>query len=693
MQHGSGKWALVYSNISSKRSGSPDSPPTTDSKLTEEPAGARPLAASDSVIRRARGSTDSGDDSSIKESDVDSEGNGSVAKSPQKRRRPRRKVEVTSEPVPRPPETKRSPGQLCLDPDTPTVDFSLLDPSYADIIVARIERGTMETIPHHVGGHQHSSLAIVSHPDDVLDLGHYDADSATLFSDSPSSDIFSISSSSSSSVHERNGFFQGASTRRRVTSATVLIKMRPRAASSTSSATTTPTDASSDADPPHTTVVDSPLVWTTVPLSTAPEQITSLLGSFDASNTFRIPLTEEVLRSASLFVPALAHQLGYPAPAESPSLRASAPVPRVSAPVPRIPTPIPPRSLTPTPSSKQKSESPTSQDSKKKTLSPIDLSLLSSPHKGTRSSTGSTPLRKSSSLTSGADDALNRSIDSADGSASPTKRSKKRKIQSLSRSAEILPSSGWSGGPSAPGAGGPRVTIKDLLDSGMINIAEHLLFRNTGDPGVVQEDGSIKWRGEVFYSPSTFAKTAAKTLGLTSQGSFHNGWQYVFARGSPLTVLRDKYMAANAVAVEPARDDIISPPAKRHRTGTHAPSVPVAVPPPVVAIPPSTEPHLPPLKLEMATMTHFEPSESAHPAGPRFALEEVGSHAAPYMFHQLLHPPVNPHVQLSPSIIPQRPNFSDLAGFGELGELEPVRSLDQIAQLESNMELVGSFFE
>eukprot|EP01122_Echinamoeba_exundans_P000414 TRINITY_DN1036_c0_g1_i1.p1 TRINITY_DN1036_c0_g1~~TRINITY_DN1036_c0_g1_i1.p1 ORF type:complete len:867 (+),score=81.86 TRINITY_DN1036_c0_g1_i1:83-2602(+) len=715
VQHGSGKWALVYSNISSRKGSSPGSP-TGDSKSSDTKLSSqRPLATSDSaLVRRPRVSADSGDESSIKESDVDSESNG-VSKSPIKRRRPRKKADISSESsVPAPAEPKRRPGNLHLDLETQFVDFGDLDPSCAQSIIARIERSVTETVVQSAHHPTHtSSLANFSPSDDVMDLVGYDADSATLFSDSASSDIFSMSSSSSSSSSSmndgRNGIVHGSSTRRRVVSSACLLRMVPKIPSTSSSATTTPTENPADMNEPPAPLAPTPsqpyLVWTNVPIPTASEELSSLFGIFEASHTFRIPLSDEVLRSAAAYIPSLALQMGLPVPdpvastPAEPTLRSPTPIPRSATPTPtpRATTPVPraatpvPRPSTPSPAPKAKTDAAPASESKKKASADAPASVTS-PNKGTRSSTGATPLRKTTSIlpptpSAPAEDALNKSVDSE---SSPTKRIKKRKIQALSRSMELSPSgSGWTSGSSTgPGAGGPRVTIKDLLDSGMINIEEPLLFRNQGDPGIVQDDGSIRWRGETFYSPSTFAKTAAKTLNLTSQGSFHNGWQYVYARGSPLTVLRDKYMAAHAPPVDalPHATEVASPPSKRHRPNSHVLTPPVGV----ATLPQLTElpAPLPPLKIDTtgvtATASPFDSTEHAN-HGSRFVLEEVAAHGAPFMFHPL-HPPVNPHVPVSPSIIPQQPNFASLAAFNELSEVEPIRSMD--TNFEQNMELV-----
>jgi hypothetical protein len=721
VQHGSGKWALVYSNISSRKGSSPSSPTNADVKTEPKLSSSqRPLASSDSaVVRRPRASADSGDESSIKESDVDSESNG-VSKSPVKRRRPRKKMDISSESsAPLIAEPKRRPGQFHLDAETQFVDFSDLDPSCAQNIIARIERSVTEMVvpsAHHPA--HTSSLANFSPSDDVMDLVGYDADSATLFSDSASSDIFSMSSSSSSSSSSmndgRNGIHHGSSTRRRVVSSACLLKMAPRLTSTSSSATTTPTENPSDTSESLALSTSAPsqpyLIWTNVPLPTASEELSSLFGIFEASHTFRIPLSDEVLRSAAAFIPSLALQMGLPVPEPvvvpvEPTPRAPTPIPptviprattptptpRSTTPVPRTATPVP-RPATPSSSPKPKAEVTQPSDLKKKPT-PDSTTSVVSPNKGTRSSTGATPLRKTTSIlppsSAPAEDTLNKSVDSE---SSPTKRIKKRKIQTLSRSMELSPSgNGWSSGTTGgPGAGGPRVTIKDLLDAGMINIEEPLLFRNQGDPGIVQDDGSIRWRGETFYSPSTFAKTAAKTLNLTSQGSFHNGWQYVYARGSPLTVLRDKYMAAHApVDPLPHAPEIVSPPSKRHRPNSHVLSPPLSV---TVSHPVEMPAPLPPLKIDTTgASTTTSPFDSVEhvTSGSRFVLEEVAAHGTPFMFHHL-HPPVNPHVPVSPSIIPQQPNFASLAAFNEMSDLEPVRSMDNF---EQNMELVGSFFE
>jgi hypothetical protein len=92
------------------------------------------------------------------------------------------------------------------------------------------------------------------------------------------------------------------------------------------------------------------------------------------------------------------------------------------------------------------------------------------------------------------------------------------------------------------GSNPPKITLKDLIDNGIITPGEKLTFKNVGDPGTLQPDGTIKWGSESFNSLSTFAKNAAKTSPVAPRASTHNGWSVVYAKGQAMRHFRDQYM-------------------------------------------------------------------------------------------------------------------------------------------------------
>jgi hypothetical protein len=83
-----------------------------------------------------------------------------------------------------------------------------------------------------------------------------------------------------------------------------------------------------------------------------------------------------------------------------------------------------------------------------------------------------------------------------------------------------------------------HVTLKDLLDEGLIRVGETLCFKS--EYGAISENGTILYKGKEFTSLSNWAKEVASKMGLTKH---YNGWKVVYIKDKPLSYFRDLYFA------------------------------------------------------------------------------------------------------------------------------------------------------
>jgi hypothetical protein len=90
--------------------------------------------------------------------------------------------------------------------------------------------------------------------------------------------------------------------------------------------------------------------------------------------------------------------------------------------------------------------------------------------------------------------------------------------------------------------GDTKVTLQDLLNSGLVNEGEELTFRDQidGEAAKLSSAGTIEWRGRNFTSLSTLAKTMAHECGYGNHGTLFNGWLFIYARGKPMEHYRDQ---------------------------------------------------------------------------------------------------------------------------------------------------------
>lgn len=90
--------------------------------------------------------------------------------------------------------------------------------------------------------------------------------------------------------------------------------------------------------------------------------------------------------------------------------------------------------------------------------------------------------------------------------------------------------------------GDTKVTLQDLLNSGLVGDGEELTFRDQieGDAAKLTSTGTIEWRGRTFTSLSTLAKTMAHECGFGNHGTLFNGWLFIYARGKPMEHYRDQ---------------------------------------------------------------------------------------------------------------------------------------------------------
>jgi len=86
-----------------------------------------------------------------------------------------------------------------------------------------------------------------------------------------------------------------------------------------------------------------------------------------------------------------------------------------------------------------------------------------------------------------------------------------------------------------------RVTLKDLIDAGLLAEGDEMYFKKTCEfTGILLPDGQIACGDHICPTLSTFAKYAASELGL--KWSKQNGWCLVFCRSRCLFDLRKDYM-------------------------------------------------------------------------------------------------------------------------------------------------------
>eukprot|EP01127_Copromyxa_protea_P024391 TRINITY_DN9582_c0_g1_i1.p1 TRINITY_DN9582_c0_g1~~TRINITY_DN9582_c0_g1_i1.p1 ORF type:complete len:581 (-),score=121.59 TRINITY_DN9582_c0_g1_i1:148-1671(-) len=86
-----------------------------------------------------------------------------------------------------------------------------------------------------------------------------------------------------------------------------------------------------------------------------------------------------------------------------------------------------------------------------------------------------------------------------------------------------------------------RVSLKDLMDSGILVAGDEVYFKKTHEySGVLLPSGQINCQGHICQSLSTFAKFAANEIG--AKWSRQNGWRLVYCRSKCLFDLRRQYM-------------------------------------------------------------------------------------------------------------------------------------------------------
>ena len=85
---------------------------------------------------------------------------------------------------------------------------------------------------------------------------------------------------------------------------------------------------------------------------------------------------------------------------------------------------------------------------------------------------------------------------------------------------------------------GKRITLKQLIDSGLLQTGEELTcepYRGSGEvyQASLNSDGFIDYQGQPFGNPSAWAKHLC--------GGERNGWDYVYAREEPLKHFRQQF--------------------------------------------------------------------------------------------------------------------------------------------------------
>eukprot|EP00029_Vermamoeba_vermiformis_P013308 TRINITY_DN821_c0_g1_i1.p1 TRINITY_DN821_c0_g1~~TRINITY_DN821_c0_g1_i1.p1 ORF type:complete len:537 (-),score=92.00 TRINITY_DN821_c0_g1_i1:40-1650(-) len=81
-----------------------------------------------------------------------------------------------------------------------------------------------------------------------------------------------------------------------------------------------------------------------------------------------------------------------------------------------------------------------------------------------------------------------------------------------------------------------HVTLKDLLELGLIKSGEEITFKN--EQGLISDTGNINYKGRDFTSLSNWAKEVASKMGLSKH---YNGWKVVYIKDKPLAYFRDLF--------------------------------------------------------------------------------------------------------------------------------------------------------
>eukprot|EP01127_Copromyxa_protea_P003257 TRINITY_DN1309_c0_g1_i1.p1 TRINITY_DN1309_c0_g1~~TRINITY_DN1309_c0_g1_i1.p1 ORF type:complete len:562 (+),score=78.35 TRINITY_DN1309_c0_g1_i1:50-1687(+) len=98
-----------------------------------------------------------------------------------------------------------------------------------------------------------------------------------------------------------------------------------------------------------------------------------------------------------------------------------------------------------------------------------------------------------------------------------------------------------------------RVTLKTLIDAGLLVDGDKMFFKKSADfSGILLPDGQIACDDHICPSLSTFAKYAASEL--NTKWSRQNGWRLVFCRSMCLYDLRKEYLERTSELVMPERD-------------------------------------------------------------------------------------------------------------------------------------------
>jgi hypothetical protein len=89
-----------------------------------------------------------------------------------------------------------------------------------------------------------------------------------------------------------------------------------------------------------------------------------------------------------------------------------------------------------------------------------------------------------------------------------------------------------------------------LIQNGQLYAGDYLYFRNLSEePGILLENGNIKWRDQELDSPNTFAR--AYIIAIGQQNNVHNinglnGWELITCRGKPLKWYKDRLFYPDA---------------------------------------------------------------------------------------------------------------------------------------------------
>jgi hypothetical protein len=105
-----------------------------------------------------------------------------------------------------------------------------------------------------------------------------------------------------------------------------------------------------------------------------------------------------------------------------------------------------------------------------------------------------------------------------------------------------------------------HVTLKDLLELGLIKSGEEITFKN--EQGLISDAGNINYKGRDFTSLSNWAKEVASKMGLSKH---YNGWKVVYIKDKPLSYFRDQFynMKGEGKPISITMDDEPIPKRKR----------------------------------------------------------------------------------------------------------------------------------